>query len=177
MLDRRWKIIVFCVSGFVVAPALLRDCVENPSPNRSVFSARNRPAYNTLPLPPRAEDIVGTYTPDGETVAYIKAVQAVIGSSSPTNAQIKINKFGFEMRDIPFLENAKGGGRFRSLLSLTRDNTWNTYKEGNRWRIYFSSEHYEPIRADILENVPPYRIQLVVGNDSINKPLTFFKSQ
>lgn len=156
------KVVIFCISGMVIIPLILRDCAEFPSSSRS-----------TSTFPTEAQ-LIGTYVPDIETVKYISDVQDRLGIRQSIDVQIRIQMGGFEMRDIPCVTKRHGP---RFLISFSRNTSWNTYKEGDTWRMYFDSEYKEGIRADVLGEKPPYRIRLMVGDPSINEPLTFVKAQ
>lgn len=166
------KVVIFCVSGLIIVPLLLRDC--GVSYDSHILDSSRKPVHAYAASASKSSDAVrlmGIYVLDeASTTHLLKDRRDELNNIQ--SVRLYISMSNFSLYNAPYLIR---GGSSR-LQYMTLKGTWSTYMDIEHLRIHLRPEGTtENIRADLLDEEQPYRIRFTLGYASTNKPLTFVK--
>lgn len=173
MLCPKWKVILFCVSGFILFPLLLRDCMEAPAFHPSKPDSFDREPYYPSYPSPQGTDIIGKWVPDEATAKLLKRDSAHLKDNPASLPHIEFKKdYTFKFTNVPNVFGEEDHG----LLFISREGSWNVYQSGAEWKVHLYSDGKEN-KADLLGTRPPYQSQLLIRREDADgsKTLTFIK--
>ena len=126
---------------------------------------------NFTQKPPKKEDLVGVWTPDKETLSVLARIG---GYKITAGIQIVLHNDGkLEMLNMPDWWGGSGNGESRKGFK-SYSGTWEVSQRNNYITIGIDySDGYTEL--DLLNDSPPYKIELIVGDPDENRSMIFIR--
>jgi hypothetical protein len=118
---------------------------------------------------PKEADLVGVWVPDEETAARLRdlSVKFAGGGATP---RLSLDKQSFAASDIPYLVKESAP----QIFFASWRGGWNLYGQDEMWAVYLPGGPVD-VRGFLHGDRSRYRLRLVAGDPSVNKPLWFIK--
>lgn len=168
------KWIIFCVSGLVIAPLLLRDCGEQ------AFRRLHMDSPEGVAPPPRVlqpDEAAGSWTPDWKTVRYVEQLGASQYEGDTYVPHLEMYADGtFQMMGLPHpLRSSNHKQRVAAKTSeLPYDSingTWKAYNDQDKLKINVDAGQQQ-VEAELLS---ANYLRVKLSNSPLDQPLMFVR--